>query len=305
MEYERVAVVFNERSGGGKTKKQYPAVFRKINANFKNQPFYFNSSSMEDTERFVIESLKEKRVDLIIAVGGDGTTSSICNAMMKVELAKRVPVLPLPLGSGNSLPKDMGINGVEIALQKVRDSKQETYFDALKIRDKDSEFYCVNLLGMGFISDIVELSLKSKKRFGAFTYIIAVFLGLNRFKPYRVTIRDGEKILFHSDRVFLLSINNNRLAGASFNMAPQANMTDGMADIIVLHDINRREFLAGFLKVFSGKHIHQKGCSYLKARSFTVESDPEAVLMPDGELFGISPVSVEVAQNQLKVPFVL
>jgi diacylglycerol kinase (ATP) len=99
----------------------------------------------------------------------------------------------------------------------------------------------------------------------------------------------------------LLSFNNNSKTGAAFKMAPNALVNDGLTDVIILHDISRRELLAGFLKIFNGEHIYCRGCEYFQTDYAKVETSPNMALMPDGELFGSSPFELEVISGELEI----
>ena len=100
---------------------------------------------------------------------------------------------------------------------------------------------------------------------------------------------------------FVPGFNNNSKTGAAFKMAPNALVNDGLTDVIILHDISRRELLAGFLKIFNGEHIYCRGCEYFQTDYAKVETSPNMALMPDGEIFGSSPFELEVISGELEV----
>lgn len=56
-----------------------------------------------------------------------------------------------------------------------------------------------------------------------------------------------------------------------------------------------------FLKTFNGKHIHEKGCEYIKTNQLEINATPQYYLMSDGELEGKSPVTVKVIPRQIKL----
>lgn len=305
MKYTKPVVIFNKNSKGGTNSKKFKVFSDKIDSHFPgSRPFYYSPESFEATEKFIKDFCNNGEFDLIISIGGDGTLSSISNALMKVDYDKRVPILPIPGGSGNSLFIDFDISNIDDSFKKFTDDSY-TVIDILKVNTTDREFYCLNILGMGFISDIAEFAVEKKKKFGAFAYILAPFFGLKKFKPYNTTITLDNNELFKSEKVFFLTVSNNKYTGANFKVAPDADMRDGLADVVVLHDINRFSFLLGFLKVFSGNHIKQKGCICLKSNHVKITSTPNYSLMPDGELHSMSPVEINVLSKQIKLAITL
>ena len=84
-------------------------------------------------------------------------------------------------------------------------------------------------------------------------------------------------------------------------VAPQAEYNDGLMDVVILHDINRLQFLNGFRKTSHGGHIHDKGCRMFQTDYLEVHSDPPFTLMPDGDLDGMSPIKVKVLPKQVSM----
>jgi diacylglycerol kinase (ATP) len=305
LKFEKPAIIYNPAAGGGKARKK----FEKYNKIFNEEHFFrkmdvYETKNKDEAVSSVLQIHKENKNDLIISIGGDGTISTIINGLMKIDRDKRLPFLPLPSGSGDSLLRDFDITDVESALNNFKKCENYRYLDILFVEELNGKckWYCINVLGMGFISDIANYAVKLGKKIGAFSYVAALFLALGEFKPYKTAIKyNGGKDRFDSDRVFFLTVSNSKYSGGAIKIAPNADVSDGLMDITILHDINRLSFLNGFRKTFKGNHIHDKGCLSFTTDSIEIESVPDFYLMPDGDIEGNSPVRITVVPKEIKL----
>lgn len=254
--YKNPIIFFHSRARNGKSSKNFQNFISFIQKkNIFNNFVTFKSGHLDETRDKILAIHQNNEHDLIISFGGDGTISSICNGLMEIEQAKRLPLLPIPGGSGNSILKDFEIFNKDHAIDRYRQNRI-SYLDVIEVKEKNSDFcyYCLNILGMGFITDITRLAEKDGKWLGGFSYILSTLLSLKKFKPYKTEITynslENSKTTFKSDKVFFLSISNTRYTGGNIQVAPEAKYDDGIMDLIILHNINRRQFLNGFFKNF-------------------------------------------------------
>lgn len=303
--YKNPIIIYNPFAAAGisakrKTVEKYKKILEKEKL-FHRIDLY-PSKSKEDALNKIVEVHKEKKNDLIISVGGDGSLSTICNGLMKVPFEERLPLLPLPTGTGNSLLRDFKIYSIKDAIKHYK-TEEPKLFDVLNVEQLDGkmQWYCINVLGMGFVVDIAKFAEKHGKKFGHFTYMIGTVLALGEFKPYNVKITSNGNTIFESSKTFFLTFSNTKFTGGHIKIAPDAKYNDGQMDIVVLYEINRYRFLKGFIKIFFEKHIYEKGCKYFKEKELIVEATPDLFLMPDGDLFGKTPVKINVIPQQLRL----
>ena len=221
---------------------------------------------------------------------------------MKIDINKRLPLFPLPGGSGNSFLRDFNISSIKDAIKNYKCNIPKL-IDLLLVENKNKtlKWYCINVIGLGFISNIAKYGEEKFNNFGAFKYILATLFALKEFKPYKTKISYDINKQFNSSNVYFISLSNSKFTGGNIMIAPEAKYDDGLIDVIILSDINRLNFLNGFRKVFKGKHINDKGCYYFKAKDIEIHSTPHYNLMPDGDLEGLSPIKVKVIPKQIKI----
>jgi diacylglycerol kinase (ATP) len=89
----------------------------------------------------------------------------------------------------------------------------------------------------------------------------------------------------------LIAVANGKSYGGGMQVCPDASMTDGLFDVMILHPVSKLEFIKVFPKVFKGAHIsHPQVRVYRSAR---VSISSSAVAYADGERIGGLPVRAE------------
>lgn len=246
----------------------------------------------------IIEAEDLARYDGVVATGGDGTVFESVNGLFKNPAGAVVPFGVLPMGTGNSFSLDLGLKRGEVreALQLVARGTTRKV-DVGHCRTEDRELYYLNILGLGFVSDVTATAVKLKL-LGNLSYTLGViyqtaFLGTSRLE---LEI-DGERI--ERDATFL-EISNSRYT-ADFLMAPEAQIDDGLLDVTLLGKISRRRLLRLFPTVFRGEHVQYPEVETFTARSIKVASDQPKILAPDGELVGTTPAEITCLHQALDV----
>ena len=246
----------------------------------------------------IIEAEDLTRYDGLVATGGDGTVFESVNGLFKNPAGPVLPFGVLPMGTGNSFSLDLGLRRGEVleALQLVARGTTRKV-DVGHCRTEDRELYYLNILGLGFVSDVTATAVKLKL-LGNLSYTLGViyrtaFLGTSRLE---LEI-DGERI--ERDATFL-EVSNSRYT-ADFLMAPKAQIDDGLLDVTLLGKISRRRLLRLFPTVFRGEHVQYPEVETFSARSIKVTSDQPKILAPDGELVGTTPAEITCLHKSLDV----
>lgn len=167
----------------------------------------------------------EQGVDLVIAAGGDGTVNEVASAISHTSTSLAI----VPLGSGNGLARTLGIPQDTAEALDIIAADHRIVCDRGLING--TPFYCT--CGMGFDA-LVSEKFASEKHRGPITYIRCVLREFLRYKsqPYAIYI-DGRVI---TERAFLIAVCNASQYGNNAYIAPQAKLSDGFLDLIVVHD---------------------------------------------------------------------
>ena len=243
-----------------------------------------------------VASLIQQGADLAIAAGGDGTVSIACDLLMAYDL----PMIILPLGTGNLLAKELFIPlKLESALALITSDNNRMF--TLDTFSCDGQFYIMNL-SVGISSQIMEVTpSEEKKRFGFlayFSHFIEQLLGLELKK---VAINhDGINETFMATEVM---ITNSRLIGVSpLEWAEDVFIDDGVLDLFVVRAANLTDIIGFVLSIFTKRIWQNPIVHHFKIReSCSIETTHPLIVQADGDLVGKTPVEVIVHPNSLKV----
>lgn len=222
----------------------------------------------------------------VIAVGGDG----MAHLVMQVCVPAQMPFAVVPAGTGNDFVRSLGWN-----LEKVEEflghvlSTQPAPID---LGNVDSEWFGA-ILSTGFDSVVNERANSLSWPKGPQRYNLAIVLELARFKPieYEITC-DGKTFVTEA---MLVAVGNGRSYGGGMNICPQAQMHDGLFDLVILEPVTKVEFLRVFPKVYSGSHLSHPKVKTMRAAKVSINAN--AIAYADGERVGAAPISAECVKD--------
>ncbi len=242
-------------------------------------------------------SLKIEDYGGVIAVGGDGTLFEVINGLLLNRNSIPVPVGQIPVGTGNSFIKDLGIFTKEQSFSAIV-SGNIREIDLGHFKCSSGNFYFANLLGTGFVSNVAYRARKYKK-LGPLSYILGVIEEVAVLKSVKIELDiDGE--IFKRDAVFT-EICNSRYTGGEMMMAPNAEIDDGLMDIVILNKVSGMKLLSLFPKLFKGTHIGDEAVEVLRGKNISLKSSRPLALTPDGETFGNTPIEVSTHPKKIKM----
>ena len=235
--------------------------------------------------------------DGIVALGGDGTVFEVINGMMRGNPDLPIPLGIIPVGSGNSFVRDLAIANRDDAIRKIVAGKTRAV-DLGQCDCDDQTIFFINILGFGFVSDVVRRAARYK-RWGDLSYLIGVFLETMRLATCRLDFEiDAGR--FRRDAVFVEICNSTR-TGGDMIMAPHARIDDGLMDVVLLNRISRARLLAALPSIFRGKHLKLQEVETFSGRRMRFQPALPKALTPDGEIAGATPITVSVLPGKVRV----
>ncbi len=235
--------------------------------------------------------------DGIAVVGGDGSLFEVINGMIRGDARLPIPLGVIPVGTGNSFSKDLGIENLRQAVRKISAGVTRAV-DLGFCRCADRSFYFINILGFGFVADVAQKAALYKK-WGALSYVIGVFIITHRLQAYDLEFElDGQT--FRRKNVFV-EICNSTKTGGNMIMAPQACIDDGFLDVVLLNKISRIRLLLSLPLIFKGTHYALSEVETFRASKMRFRPETPKILTPDGEILGGTPISVQVFPRRIRV----
>ena len=235
--------------------------------------------------------------DGILAVGGDGTLFEVINGLLKDRQDIKIPIGQIPVGTGNSFSKDLGISNLKDTIKAIIAGKTRAV-DLGEFSYSQGKHFFINLLGTGFVSNVAYRAGKYKK-LGSLSYIFGVLEEVAVLKSTKIEIIiDGT--LIKREAVFT-EICNSRYTGGDMLMAPGAKIDDGLLDIIILKKVSRLKLLSLFPLLFKGEHVNDDAVEVFTGKNISLKSDKKQALTPDGETFGDTPIDVTMHPKKIKM----
>jgi diacylglycerol kinase (ATP) len=216
----------------------------------------------------------------VAIVGGDGTVNQV------VSYLKDLPVRfgIIPMGSGNGLAFTAGIpKNCNAALELIFEGRSKTV-DAFLIND---QFSCM-LSGLGFDAHVAhEFANKASRGLLTYTRQTLIHYFTAGTYPFEVAV---DKFSFSTD-AFFISIANSNQFGNKVTIAPQASLSDGLLDVVIVQKMNKALLPFAILSQLRGANKTQvlaaealkKNIVYFQAASLKIRNWKKAPLHIDGE----------------------
>ncbi|WP_298833335.1 diacylglycerol kinase [uncultured Planococcus sp.] len=282
---KRARIIYNPTSGRELFRKHLPEVLEKM-----EKAGYETSCHATTCEGDAIQAAKtavERKFDLVIAVGGDGTLNEVVSGIAKFEDRPKVGLIPM--GTTNDfaravhIPRDI-TKAVDIIL------KGDSIPVDIGLMNNDR--YFINIAGGGRLTELTyEVPSKLKTVLGQMAYYLKGIEMLPSIRSSRVRIEYDGQIFDDSAMMFLIGLTNS--VGGFEKLAPDASINDGKFTLLILKELNMAEFIRVASLALRGEHLSDPHVIYAKASKITVTTKERVLLNLDGEYGGVLPAVFE------------
>ncbi len=162
-------------------------------------------------------------VDIVVAVGGDGTVNEVARALVHTGTALGI----IPCGSGNGLARHLRIPTNPVKAVELINRCNIEALDYGVVNDLP--FFCT--CGMGFDA-FISLKFAGAGRRGPITYAENVLREGLKYKPETYEVEDATGAKKY--KAFLIACANASQYGNNAYIAPNATMTDGLMDVVIM-----------------------------------------------------------------------
>ena len=304
----KTIVIVNPQAGNGRTEKIWPNIesaLEKSIGSFEVLQTTCRGDATDLSRRILaVDTVR------IVAVGGDGHLNEVLNGFIENDL----PVNPearfsfVMTGTGCDFQRSLGISGkwqnaaakLKDAIVRKIDVGKVTYTAADKTQ-KIRYFDNIASFGLsGAVDHCLEHSRLRDYLGGSPLFLWAtiktVFTHPNQSIRFRINDGPEEEIC---SRLGLLA--NGRYFGGAMHAAPEAELDDGLLDLLMLKEISVAKFLWHLPKIYKGTHLKIPEIFFQKVRKFTAESSEQVILDIDGESPGYLAATFEVLPKILNL----
>ena len=250
-----------------------------------------------DAMNFAIDTDPEE-YDILIAAGGDGTINEVVTGLMRSEID-----IPLAIYNSGTINDFATINRLPSAPQdfaRMLEDPELVRVDCGKAGDS----YFMNVLAAGSFADVIyKVQPDLKTAFGPVAYWISAMKDIPSLnKSEHIIIHNGDETIETEAVMFFVS--NTSSVGGFRNLMSQADVTDGLLDVMLLKKIEMTEIMPLFGKIIVGDHINSDKVIYFQATDFSIEA-PEAestiTLDLDGEKGPSLPIRISCVPRAINL----
>ncbi len=239
--------------------------------------------------------IQRKEFDRVIISGGDGTINSIINLLMKNDV--NVPVGVIPSGTCNDFARCLNLpNSLNENLDIILAGNT---IDVDVGLINENKYFLSTCAGGLFVNVSFSTHNELKKNFGPFAYYLKALSEVKNIKSFKLRIETEDGVVEEDSLLFLI-LNGKHAAGFS-NIIKEADLSDGLMDIVIVKSCSHIDLASLFFKVLSSDSLNDKHVAKLTAKSCTITSNTEVGITVDGEKASGFPIKVRFVNKALKV----
>jgi len=246
--------------------------------------------SLQDFREKLLNALDELDVSGVIAFGGDGFIHEIIQHITPRQIALGV----IPCGTGNDFARSIGIFKLPLMRQlELIEQGVATQIDLGRVEEK----WFAAILSSGFDALVNDRANAMRWPRGRMRYNIAMVEKLIALRPHHYRIRVDENYM--DVQATLVTVANGPSYGGGMNVCPDASITDGLFDVMVLGKVSRIELLKVFPKVYRGAHVGHPAVAFYRCSAVEIQGSGSS--FADGEPLAQLPLKAQCVSAALKV----
>jgi YegS/Rv2252/BmrU family lipid kinase len=284
----RLVLVLNPSAAGGKALRMLRQTRAQLDA-LSLEHRVVEARDIEHASQAALEAAGAG--ELAIAMGGDGLVGALAGA-----LRGSGPLGILPAGRGNDFARELSIPNDIAGASRVLAEGSERVLDLGEANGKP--FVCIASAGYDSVANRIANDAKLIR--GNLVYAYAAIRALVSWRPARFTVRlDGtEERRFEG---YTVAAANTRFYGGGMRVAPGADPSDGLLEVVMIEDTPKLRFLGNLPKVFSAKHVQLAGVKTVRAHELEISADRPFDVYADGEVITTLPATVRLIPDALRV----
>jgi diacylglycerol kinase (ATP) len=290
----RIGVLVNPSAGKGKASGSVRTVIGSLQER-GDRVLPIQGDSAEHAKQLVRHAVEEG-LDILVALGGDGTVHLALQAVAGTQ----TPLAIVPQGTGNDGAAALGLelHNPRKAAEAILEGEIRTFDVGHVVTAEGNEAYFLCVLSTGFDSLVNDRANRMTRPSGDLRYVVALLAELRSFEPIQYTIDiDG---VARERPGMIAAFANATSFGGGMKVAPNADMHDGLLDMIWVDPISRGKLIRLFPSLYPGKHIKRAEVHESRVRSARVAAEG-AIAFADGEWIGTLPLTVTCVPDGVRI----
>ncbi|MBN1967119.1 MAG: diacylglycerol kinase family lipid kinase [Anaerolineae bacterium] len=221
-----------------------------------------------------LDEVLDLGLDRVIVIGGDGTNHSVVNAL--AALAREQPELPLPalgmlpVGTGRDWARTLGIPlAPDEAIQWLAQATP-IRTDLGRLTHLSGTEHFLNIASAGISGEIDRMvnDIRRRRPWTFYTQTVRALLNYQP-RPLRVFL---DNALWYEGKAFAVAIANGRYFGHGMYFAPEAQIDDGLFDVVLVEAMGRIEAVRALSTLYDGSHLLREDVHHARATVVRIES---------------------------------
>jgi diacylglycerol kinase (ATP) len=236
----------------------------------------------------------------VLAVGGDGTVNECANGIFRQQAAPTAEVTlgVMPIGTGNDWARTHGVPKDYAGVAALMaDGASRLHDVGVATFGNGGVRHFINVAGLGFDAHVVEAL--PDRTLGPLAYLVGLAKGLLGYRAVSLGLTFADRRI--DTRAFVLFFAIGRYCGSGMNVAPKAEVDDGLFDITLIQDLSRWEVVKSLRRLFDGTLLTHPKVLALREAEGAVEAATTQPVEADGELIGHAPVRFSILPRALRV----
>ena len=239
----------------------------------------------------IAASAVEDKVDVVVAIGGDGTINEIARALVHSETALGI----IPCGSGNGLARHLRIPMEPKAAIDIINQGNRLCIDYGKINN--IPFFCT--CGVGFDA-FVSLKFADSGKRGLLTYLENTLHESLTYQPETYEIENEEGTMKY--KAWMIACGNASQYGNNAYIAPQASLTDGLMDVTIMEPFTVLDVPSLSFQLLNKTIDQNSRVKTMRAKKIKIHRAHDGVMHFDGDpLMAGKELEVEIIPSGLYV----
>lgn len=232
----------------------------------------------------------------VLACGGDGTVRTLAGLAAETNGLLGI----VPLGAGNDFARTLGFDHRDpLAALSALDSGEDAIVDLGRVQTDDTREWFTTVAHSGLDGEVNRWANTVAWTSGTSLYTMAALRTMATYQPtaMRVTADDAE----WAGNAWLVAVGNTHCYGGGMAIVPNAELTDGQLDVVIVGDVARVNVLRCFPQMMRGDHLDIEGVTTLRGATVTLDGPRTQDVWASGEWVGPLPATIEVAPRALRV----
>lgn len=299
-------VVVNPASANGRTGRRWPELAARLRARVGEFEVAFTERPRQAGD-LVADALR-RGADQIVSVGGDGTHNEVVNGLFAPDVdCSGVTLALVPTGTGGDLRRTLGLPNDPIeAIDAIGRDVRRVDAGHIEYTAHDGgteSSYFINIASFGIAGLVDKFANTSSKALGgkvSFLWATARAALKYQNQAVRLVLDDGKPMQRTVNNVVVA---NARYFGGGMKIAPNAEMTDGAFDVVIVGDLGTVDMARGMASIYRGEHLGRDGIESFRARRVRAEpmTDDDVLIDMDGEQPGRLPATFKVVPGAFTI----